>query len=239
MRKFNIKDKYEKLIQELIDDFNKSHDYNYIMGPNALYLIELLCEKLDLHQGMRVLDMGCGAGFTSIILAKEYGVTVFANDLWFPATENYERFIKAGVADKVFPFKAEAHNLPYADNFFDVAISIDAYHYFGTDECYLGNHYARLVKQGGQFGIVCPGLTKEFSNGLPDKMKPLWEPNMYAWHSPQWWQNLWQKTGLVDVTYAEEIQDGKAIWRMTADEELHDADIENYLTLMLMTATKI
>ncbi len=36
---------------------------------------------MNLKPGMRVLDMGCGAGFTSIILAKEYGVTVFANVL--------------------------------------------------------------------------------------------------------------------------------------------------------------
>ncbi len=86
MRKFNFIDKYESLIQELIDDFNKSHSYNYIMGPNALCLIEALCEKMNLQPGMRILDMGCGAGFTSIILAKEYGDTVFANDLWFPAT---------------------------------------------------------------------------------------------------------------------------------------------------------
>jgi hypothetical protein len=43
---------------------------------------------------------------------------------------------------------------------------------------------------------------------------------------------------LVDVTCAEEIPDGKAIWSMTADYELHEADIENYRTLILMTATK-
>lgn len=238
MRKFILKDKYESLIQGLIEDFNKSHSYNYIMGPNALCLIEILCEKMNLKPGMRVLDMGCGAGFTSIILAKEYGVTVFANDLWFPATENYERFVKAGVEDKVFPFQAEAHNLPYANNFFDAAISIDSYHYFGTDECYLCDHYARLVKQGGQFGLVSPGLSREFSTGLPEKMKPFWEPNMYAWHSAEWWEDLWQKSGLVDVTYAKEIPDGKSIWSMTADYDLHDADTENYLTLMLMTAIK-
>lgn len=49
---------------------------------------------------------------------------------------------------------------------------------------------------------------------------------------------MWQKSGMVDVIYSEEIPDGKAIWRMSADEELHDADTENYLTLVLMTATK-
>lgn len=238
MRNFKLKEKYSNLINELIDDFNKSHDHNYIMGPDALCLIEILCEKMDLKPGMRVLDMGCGAGFTSIILAKEYGVTVFANDLWFSATENYERFVKAGVEDNVFPFRAEAHNLPFANYFFDVAISIDAYHYFGTDECFFSDYYSGLVKSGGQFGIVSPGLSREFVGGLPEKLKPFWEPGMYSWHSADWWNYHWTKTGIVDVTYAQEIPDGKSIWRMTADYDLHDADTENYLTLMLMTATK-
>lgn len=238
MRKFKFVEKYDTLIQELIEDFNKSHSYQYIMGPNALCLLEILCEKMVLKPGMRVLDMGCGAGFTSIILAKEFGVTVFANDLWFPANENYERIVKAGVEDRVFPFNAEAHNLPYAHNFFDVAISIDSYHYFGTDECYLPDYYVKLVKPGGQFGIVSPGISREFTDGLPEQMKPFWEPNMYAWHSAQWWRHLWGKTDLVDITCAEEIPDGKSIWRRTADYDLHDADTDNYLTLVLMTATK-
>jgi SAM-dependent methyltransferase len=52
------------------------------MGPCALWLCEFLMGKMDLKPGMRVLDMGCGKGITSIFLAKEYGVTVVANDLW-------------------------------------------------------------------------------------------------------------------------------------------------------------
>lgn len=236
MQDYEYVKKYGNQIQELIDDIRKERVY--FIGPNCIVLIEELCKKMTLKPGMRVLDMGCGAGFTSIILAKEFGVTVFANDLWFKATENYQRFIKAGVADKVFPIRAEAHNLPYANGFFDAAINIDSYNYYGTDECYLSNHYAKLVKQGGQFGIVDPGLTREFENGLPEALQPFWEPNMYAFHSAGWWKSLWQKSGLVDVTCAQEIPNGKAIWRATADDELLDADNENYLTLNLMTAIK-
>ena len=32
------------------------------MGPNALWLLEWLCEAIDLRPGMRGLDMGCGQG---------------------------------------------------------------------------------------------------------------------------------------------------------------------------------
>jgi cyclopropane fatty-acyl-phospholipid synthase-like methyltransferase len=48
------------------------------MGPNALWLTEWLMEDLKLSSGMRVLDMGCGRAMSSVFLAKEYGVTVFA-----------------------------------------------------------------------------------------------------------------------------------------------------------------
>jgi len=116
-----------------------------------------------------------------------------------------------GVDDKVFPIRAEAHNLPYANEFFDTAISIDSYHYYGTDEPYFPDIYAKLVKQGGQFGIVSPGLTREFSSGLPDAMKSYQDLNMYSFHSSKWWRDLWEKTGLVDIKYAEGIPDGKAI----------------------------
>ena len=62
--------------------FTKSSKYDTaflkenMMGPNAIKIIEELLESLKLEEGMRVLDLGCGKGLTSIFLAKEYGVTV-------------------------------------------------------------------------------------------------------------------------------------------------------------------
>ena len=61
---------------------------------------------------------------------------------------------------------------------------------------------------------------------------------MYCFHSAKWWQELWGKTGIVDVTYAETIEDGKELWRTTADFDLHNADTDDYLTLIAMTAIK-
>ena len=122
------------------------------MGPNVLWLTEWLCEKIELKPGMRVLDMGCGKALSSIFLAKEFGVQVWANDLWVSATENWQRICEMGMQDRVYPIHAEAHDLPYAEGFFDAIVSMDSYQYYGTDDLYL-NYFLKFVKPGGQIGI--------------------------------------------------------------------------------------
>ncbi|WP_226990652.1 SAM-dependent methyltransferase [Methanosarcina acetivorans] len=141
-----------------------------MMGPNSMKIIEEVAESLTLEKEMRVLDLGCGKGLTSIFLAKEYDATVFATDLWISATENYERIKSMGIEDKIIPIHAEAHDLLFAEEFFDVTISIDAYHYFGVEEDYLTKHLAPLVKRGRKIAVAVPGLKKEFENGVPEEL---------------------------------------------------------------------
>ena len=58
------------------------------MGCQCLWLIESLSRIMELKPGMRILDMGCVNALTSIFLAKEFGVTVFANGLWVKPNVN-------------------------------------------------------------------------------------------------------------------------------------------------------
>src|SRR5271167_1609860 len=66
-------------------------------GANSLWLAEWLASALELRPGMRVLDLGCGRASSSIFLRREYGVQVWATDLWFSAAENSQRIRDAGV----------------------------------------------------------------------------------------------------------------------------------------------
>ena len=218
------------------------------MGPNPLQLLEELCGNMKLSPGMKVLDLGCGKGLTSVFLAKEFGVTVFANDLWIDAAENLSRFEAAGVSDRAFPFRAEAHALPYANGFFDAVISVDSYQYFGADDLYFPCTLSKLVKPGGQYGIVTPGLVREFENGYPENMKSFWTGEMFSFHSVPWWRNLWGKTGIADIVSCYNIPDPKAIWYPWArwskehlnfnDVEFLDADTNNDITLIVMSAVR-
>jgi SAM-dependent methyltransferase len=181
------------------------------MGPSVLWLTEFLTQAMDLQPGMRVLDMGCGKAISSIFLAWEFDVQVWATDLWIAAADNQKRIDESGLSDRIFPIHAEAHALPFAEGFFDVAVSMDAFHYFGTDDLYLG-YYARFVKPGGQLGIAVPGLREEIGDRSPDHLAPYWAWDFCSFHSPEWWRRHWEKTGLVDVTTADWMPDGWKLW---------------------------
>ena len=90
-----------------------------MMGSHCLWLQESLAGQMNLRPGMHVFDLGCGKAISSIFLAKEFDVKVWAADLWNSPTENWQRIREAGVADKVFPIYADAHSLPFAEGYFD------------------------------------------------------------------------------------------------------------------------
>lgn len=181
------------------------------MGPNPLWQAEALTELMPLEPGLKVLDLGCGTALSSVFLAKEFGVEVWATDLWIQPEENLRRVVAAGVGDRVHPVHAEAHDLPYAAGFFDAIVSIGAYHYFGTDDLYLG-YVARLLKPGGRIGIVTPGLTEEHETLPPAHLTAYWKWDFCAWHSPAWWRRHWEKTGLVTVDVADQLPGSWQDW---------------------------
>jgi SAM-dependent methyltransferase len=172
--------------------------WSHHMGPTNLWLAELLVERMDLRPGMRVLDMGCGAAATSMFLATEYDVEVVAADLWIDPSDNFARIMEAGLEDRVLPLRVEADSLPFADGWFDASISIDAYHYFGMQPEFL-DRYAALVKPGGEIGVVVPGDLDDSGT---------WE----TFRSASWWRALWERSGVVDVSVADEIPGGRELW---------------------------
>ena len=71
-----------------------------IMGPNPLKLCEELLDGTDIPCGSRVCDLGSGCGITSVMLAREYGLDVYAVDLWGDPHENRVFFCEMGVPDQ-------------------------------------------------------------------------------------------------------------------------------------------
>ena len=202
----------------MTEQFPRSNKYNpeWLIagcsgGANPLWLTEWLTSAVDLQPKMRILDLGCGRALSSIFLCREFEVEVWAVDLWFSTSENLQRIRDAGVEDGVHPIHSDARSLPFANDFFDVIISIDSFPYYGTDDLYL-NYVSRFVKPGGQIAIAGAGLMQEMKAVIPERLVSWWEPIMYCLHSASWWRSHWEKMALVNVELADSMPDGWKFW---------------------------
>jgi SAM-dependent methyltransferase len=199
----------------LASHYDRDWIFEHQMGPNSLWLMEWLCRDMALRPGMRVLDMGCGMAMSSVFLAREYGVQVWANDLWISAADNWQRIEAQGLGDRVFPIHAEASALPYAHDFFDAIVSVDAYHYFGLADGYLDG-FSRFVRPGGRIGVAVPGRMAE----IPDEPIPAhlqdWladQPGAFeTWQSAEFWRQRFSATPGIDVLLADSLPDGWRDW---------------------------
>jgi SAM-dependent methyltransferase len=153
-----------------------------------------------------------GRASSSIFLRREFGVQVWATDLWFSPSENIQRIRDAEVEDGVFPVRADARSLPFADEFFDAVVCIDSFVYYGTDELYL-NYLARFVKPGGPVGIAGAGLVREIKGTIPGHLQEWWTPSLWCLHSAAWWRRHWERTGIMDIELADTLPDGWQLWR--------------------------
>ena len=192
-------------------------------GQNALCQAESLARHLPFSSGMRVLDLGCGNATSSIFLAREFGVQVWATDSGTSATENFQR---AGVLEtetRVFPMQLDAHSLPFAKNFFDAVVAIDSYLYFGTDERYL-TYIVQFIKPGGFIGVVDIGFRQEIRSieEAPEYLRPQFEKFWSSIHTIEWWKQHWEKTGLVDVQHAKFLPQSDSLLRNYWVERLPD-----------------
>jgi SAM-dependent methyltransferase len=71
-------------------------------------------------KGRRILDVGCGGGGLSVVLAKR-GATVFSFDISPEAAQTVAtRAAVNGVAERCAPVAASLYSLPYPDRAFDI-----------------------------------------------------------------------------------------------------------------------
>lgn len=194
--------------------YDKNFMKNNIMGPNPAKLLEELLLLHPLLPTDTVLDLGCGRGVTSIFAAKEYSARIFAADLWISPTENKKLFDEMGLtSQQIIPIKVEAHDLPFAEEFFDKVICVDSYHYFGLDKDYLGKHLLPLIKHGGYLFIAVPGLKKDIHNNIPEEMLQSWSAeDIQTLHDIEYWRQIITATENVEIVSFEEMESFDECW---------------------------
>jgi cyclopropane-fatty-acyl-phospholipid synthase len=112
--------------------------------------LELVCTKLALTPGQRVLDVGCGWGSFALHAASRHGVSVVGITLSEPqARVARERAEAAGVADRVEIRVMDYRELP--DERFDAIASIGMIEHVGEEQIdAYARVLARLLEPGGR-----------------------------------------------------------------------------------------
>ena len=139
---------------------------------------------------------------------------------------NDETFKAAGVSDQITPLHVEAPDFPFADNFFDAVVCIDAYMYFGLDPAFLGDFLAPKLKTGGRLILANPGWTEAAGDRVPDVLRP-WITEEMGFHTPKWWTRHLEIGGHVRVVRNRELECHREAWEdwLLCDNEHARQDI--------------
>lgn len=154
----------------------------------------MLARMGDLR-GQRVLDIGCGTGYTACWLAKNFGARVIAMDLNLQGlAQARQRILDRGLIGAVRPVQADAHGLPFAGGSFH-AVIIESVLVF----CSAGQVMAevrRVLKPGGVFG----GNELTLTRPAPQELKDLLVEMLgIRTQEENEWRKAWEDAGFKDV----------------------------------------
>ena len=114
-------------------------------------------KALPIPSGSRGLDAGCGIGLQALLLAEAVGPAGHITGLdlspeLLVCAEDIVR--KAGLSDRISFREGDVKKLPFDDNTFDWAWSVDCIGYAPIEPLPLIKELARVVKPGGSVAIL-------------------------------------------------------------------------------------
>ena len=222
-----------------LQKYSRDEIYQDFFGGCGLYLATQMARTLRLQPDDIVLDLGCGKGSSSIFLVKQYGVRVVALDLWTTAEFLWQKFCSLGLSDRITPLQMDATQpLPFAEAYFDAIFCMNSFNFYGGSIEFIERLLIHL-KPGGQLCIGSEVLTSEFSAeqikdppavysfqlSPPNEHVNVFEDDFKKQHTPRWWRDLFQSSGLVKIEHCQELEDADAIYQeLVRYEHEHNLD---------------
>lgn len=149
--------------------FERTHGREYWLNrplsdrppdPSALWRFGLVVAALRLQPGSRVLDFGCGTGWTSTLLAR-MGLDVVGLDIAPAALELAREAARRDLAHSPGArLRFEVYGgaaIAAPDGHFDAVLVFDAFHHFPNPAELLGEFH-RVLGPHGSFAFAEPGI---------------------------------------------------------------------------------
>ncbi|MCX6233962.1 MAG: methyltransferase domain-containing protein [Bacteroidetes bacterium] len=130
-----------------------------VLHPGGFAATEKLLGLCRIDKDKRVLDIACGKGTTSILIAKKFGCKVIGIDISTELIEEAKFLARKSKVGHLLEFKvADATSLPFNDNEFDVTIA-----------------QAMLVLIDEKSSVIKEALRVLKSNGLASWLELTWQ----------------------------------------------------------------
>lgn len=131
------------------------HDNTYLRQSGRFADIIRL---IPLEHNLKVLDVGAGVGFLSILLKKKFRCDVEAVDLEGSVSFWAERFEKYGILIK--PCDIGRDSLPFLDNTFDIVVFSEVIEHLTASPKRALEEIKRVLKRGGYLVLTTPNLAR-------------------------------------------------------------------------------
>ncbi len=154
---------------ELLIDLHR-HAARLGPGGKAETRLALELAKVDSTRPVDIIDMGCGTGAASLVLAKERDAHIVAVDLFQDFLD--ELMVKAkenDVAESIVPLCCSMADVPYGKAAFDVVWSEGAIYNMGFEAGIVAWH--TLLKPGG---MLVASEISWFTASRPQKLENYW-----------------------------------------------------------------
>ncbi|HUJ94648.1 MAG TPA: methyltransferase domain-containing protein [Terriglobales bacterium] len=145
------------------------------MEHHHLDITEKTIRLMNLHSGERVLDLGCGSGWATRLLARIVGdgPEGFGQVVGVDISDEMVRQARTASKDfdNILYVWGSADKIPWEENFFDKVLSVESFYYYPDQDRALAELFRVMAPRGRLFILINLYRDNPYSLQWVDKLK--------------------------------------------------------------------